>query len=92
MRSGSFQVNRQCLSVAWPSGLEDRFYDGHHRKIDGSTPSQASLLRPWIHNYICSVKSNKQQIEMKQNSSGKLTEQELSETGFILRVEPIAFS
>ena len=33
---------------AWPSGLERRFYDGHDHKVDGSTPTQASLLRPWI--------------------------------------------
>ena len=26
------------MSAAWPSGLEGRFYDGHVRKIDGSTP------------------------------------------------------
>ena len=37
-----------CMLVAWPSGSERRFYDGHDRKIDGSTPTQASLLRPWI--------------------------------------------
>ena len=36
----------ECLSAAWPSGLERRFYGGHDRKID-STPIQASLLRPW---------------------------------------------
>ena len=48
MRSGSFHVNRQCLSAAWPSGSERRFYDGHDRKVDGSTANQASLLRPWI--------------------------------------------
>ena len=48
MRSGGFHVNRQCLSAAWPRGSERRFYDGHDRKVDGSTPTQASLLRPWI--------------------------------------------
>ena len=46
MRSGSFHVNRQCLSEAWPSGSERRFYDGNDRKVEGSTPTQASLLRP----------------------------------------------
>ena len=34
------------LSAAWPCGLEFRFYDGHDRKVDGSTPTLASLLRP----------------------------------------------
>ena len=41
----------QCAyneSAAWPSGSERRFYDGPGRKVDGSTPTQASLLRPWI--------------------------------------------
>ena len=40
-----------CL-IAWryrgSSGLERRFYHGRGRKIDGSTPTQASLLRPRI--------------------------------------------
>ena len=26
---------------------ERRFYDGHDRKVDGSTPTQVSLLCPW---------------------------------------------
>ena len=26
-------------SAVWPSGSERRFYDGHDRKIDGSTPT-----------------------------------------------------
>ena len=37
----------ECLSAAWPSGSEGRFYDGHVRKVDGSTTTQAWLLRPW---------------------------------------------
>ena len=36
------------LSAAWPSGSERRFYDDHHRKVDDATPTQTSLLRPWI--------------------------------------------
>ena len=36
------------MSEAWPSSSERRFYDGDDRKVDGSTPTQASLLRPWI--------------------------------------------
>ena len=35
-------------SAVWRSGVECRFYDGHDCKVDGSTPTQASLLRPWI--------------------------------------------
>ena len=36
------------MSAAWRSGLEHRFYDGHDRKVNGSTPNPASWLRPWI--------------------------------------------
>ena len=36
------------LSAAWPSGSERRFCDGHDRKVEGSTPTLASMLRPWI--------------------------------------------
>ena len=35
-------------SAAWPRGSERRFYDCHNRKVDGLTPTLASLLRPWI--------------------------------------------
>ena len=40
-----------CCSAAWPSGSEGRFYDGHDRKVGGSTPTQASLLRLWIRRF-----------------------------------------
>ena len=33
--------------AAWPSVSERRFYDGHDRKVDGSTLALTSL-RPWI--------------------------------------------
>ena len=36
------------FNSAWPSGSERSFYDGHDGKVDGSTLTQASLLRPWI--------------------------------------------
>ena len=35
-------------SAAWLNCWERRFYDGHDRKVDGSTPIQASLLHPRI--------------------------------------------
>ena len=37
---------RDKFGKAWSNGSERRFYDGHNRKVDGSTPTQASLLRP----------------------------------------------
>ena len=45
------------MSAAWPSGLERRFHDGHDRKVDGSTPTQASLLRPWIRCFTTIISS-----------------------------------
>ena len=64
------------LSAAWPSGSEYRFHDGPDRKVDGSTPTQASLLRPWIRcvTTIISARWNltSSKLKKKQNSSGKL--------------------
>ena len=57
----------ECLSAAWPSGLERRFYDGHVRKFDGSTSTQASLLRPWTRCFTTIISAwwnlLKQQVE-----------------------------
>ena len=36
------------IKAARPSGSECRIYDGHERKVDDTTPTQASWLRPWI--------------------------------------------
>ena len=36
----------EWLSTARPSGSERCFYDGRDRKVDGLTPTQASLLHP----------------------------------------------
>ena len=46
----SYLINESMKSIspAWPSDLERRFYDGHDRKVNGSTPNQASLMLPWI--------------------------------------------
>ena len=40
------QVESQ--SGASPSASKRHFYDGHDHKVGGSTPTQASLLRPWV--------------------------------------------
>ena len=46
----SEKATMSCLSwsAAWRSDSERRFYDDYDRKIDSSTPIQASLLCPWI--------------------------------------------
>ena len=50
------------------------FYDSRDRKVDRSTPTQASFLRPWIRCFttIISVwwKKAANQRSRKQNSSG----------------------
>ena len=45
-----------CLNpAAWPSASERRFNDEHDRKVDGSTPTQASLLRPWVRCFTITI-------------------------------------
>ena len=57
-------VNCNCCfyMAAWPS-----FYYGRDRKVDGSTPTQTLLLRPWIRCFTTIISAwvefNKQQIE-----------------------------
>ena len=70
-----FDLTRQPDLAAWRSASERHFYDDHVRKVDGSTPTQASSLRPWIRcftmNYLCLVEPNKQQIEeVRQTLTG----------------------
>ena len=45
----------EWLSAAWPRGSERRFYDGHDRKVDGSTPTQVPLLRPSIRSFMAII-------------------------------------
>ena len=85
----------QASPAAWPSGSERSFYDSRDRKIDGSTATQASFLRPWIRCYrtIISalVESNEQQIKevgSKTQAETRKQRQLLSESGFVLRVAP----
>ena len=63
---------KTSIIPAWRSASERRFYDGHDRKVDGSTTIQASLLRPWIRyftiiNYLYLVEFDKQQIKEVRN-------------------------
>ena len=71
------------LSAAWRSGSERRFYDDNDRKIDGSTPNQTSLLRPWIRCFAmiisawwdltsCKLKKSEAKAQFK-NSETKAT-------------------
>ena len=68
------------MSSAWPCGSERRFYDGHDRKVDGLSPTQASLLRPWIRCSpaiisawwnLTSSKSKKSDAKLNQKTGNK---------------------
>ena len=90
----SDERSNTALLVAWPSGSRRRFYDGHDRKVDGSTPTHASLLRPrtlskmLYDNYHRVVESDKPQIEAVrskiQAENSQTRRQLLSESGFVL--------
>ena len=86
----------ECLSAAWTSGSEGRFYDGHVHKVGGSTPTQASLLRPltrcfttiisaWCN--LASSKLNKSEAKLNRNTwkQGQL----LGESRYVLRIAPL---
>ena len=89
----------EWLSAAWPSGSERRFYDGHDRKADGSTPTQVSLLRPRIRCFMAIIsawrnltsnklKKSQQNFKRKTRKQGQL----LSESGFVLCIAPASLS
>ena len=79
--------------------MECRVYDDHDRKVDGSTPTQASFLRPWIRCFtaftsawwnLTSSKLKKSEAKFKQKThkQGQL----LNESGFVLRIAPPSLS
>ena len=79
------------MSAAWRSGSERRFYDGHDRKVDGSTPTQVLLLRPSIRCFTkiisarwnlttSKLKKSEAKFKRKTRKQGQL----LSEDGFVL--------
>ena len=41
-------ITAKSIFVAWCSGLERYFCDGHDCKVDGSTLTRASFLRSWM--------------------------------------------
>ena len=97
--SGTVGYPRLGISAACPSGSERRFYDGHDRKVNGSTSTQALLLRPWIRCFtavisarwnLTSSKSKKSEAQFKRKTrkQGQL----LSESGFVLCIAPPSLS
>ena len=67
------------MSAAWPSGSERCFYDSHDRKIDGSTPTQASLLRLGIRCFTTIIFAGWNLTSSKLKKSNKI-QAENSET------------
>ena len=87
------------MTAAWPSGLERRFYDSHNLKIDGSTPTQASLLRPLIRRLTTIVSacwnrtsSKLKKSEAKFKRKTRKQKQLLSESGFVLSIASSSLS
>ena len=81
----------------WRHGVvvQSVVFDDHDRKVDGSTPTQASLLRPWIRCFAIIISAwwnltSSKLKNQKQNSTGKVGKQEqlLSESGFVLCIAP----
>ena len=93
----------ECLSAAWPIGSEGHFYDSHVHKVGGSTPTQASLLRPWTRCFttiitawwnLASSKLKTSETQ-KQNSTGTLRNKDnsnLRESRFVLGIAPLSLS
>ena len=89
----------ECLSAAWPSGSEGHFYDGYAYKVGGSTPTQASLLCPWIRCFTTIISarwnlasSKLKKSETKLNRNTRKQRQLLSESRFVLRIALLSLS
>ena len=89
----------ECLSAAWPSGSEGHFYDGHVRKVGGSTPTQVLLLRRWTRCFTTIISawwnlasSKLKKSEAKLNRNTRKQRQLLSESRFVLRIAPLSLS
>ena len=69
-----------CMSAAWRSGSERRFYDDHDRKVDGSPPNLVSLLRPWIRCFTMIISAWWNLASSKSKKSQKKIQAENLET------------
>ena len=84
-----------ALSAALRRGLECRFYDDHDRKVDGSTLTQVSLLRPWIRCFTMIISawwnpasSKLKKSEAKLSRKTRKQRQLLSESRFVQSIAP----
>ena len=83
------------MSAKWPSGSKRCFYGGHDRKVDGSTPTQASSLYPWLRCFttiisawwnLTSSKLKKSEAKFKRKT--RKQRQLLSKSAFVLSIAP----
>ena len=81
--------------AAWPSGSERCSYDGHDRKVNGSTPTQSSLLRPWIRYFTTIIfawwnltSSKLKKSEVKFHRKTRKQGQLLNQSRFVLCIAP----
>ena len=85
--------------AGWSSGSDCHFYDSHDRKVDGSTSTQASMLRPWIRCFTTFIsawwnitssqlKKSEAKFKRKIRKQGQL----LSESEFVLCIAPSSLS
>ena len=66
MKDGSVA---EWLSAAWPGGSERRFYVGHDRKINGFTPTQASMVRSIITCFMAIIPARRNLTRRKLKKS-----------------------
>ena len=93
------RYSSQSLSAAFPSGSERHFYDGHDRKVDALTSTQASLLRPWITCFTMIISawynltsSKAKKAEAKFQRRTRKQRQLLRESGFVTGIAPPSLS
>ena len=80
-------------SAARRNSLELHFYNDHDRKVDGSTPTHASLLCPWIR--CCTITAWWNLTSSKLKTFLQKTRKQrqlLSESGFVLCIAPLSLS
>ena len=85
-----YEANKKTLFI-----VPRRFYHDHDRKVDGSTPTQASLLRPRIRCFTIIIfawwnltSSKLKKSEAKFKGKARKQGQLLSESGFVLCIAP----
>ena len=83
--------------AAMRSGSKRCFDDGHDHKVDGSTPTQALLLRPWIKFFMIIIpawwdptSSKLKKSEAKLERKTRNQKQFLRQSGSILFYDPVA--